>query len=501
MKTISRDQVIDRIKFENPWWKPPHQIDAYYQAMQPRAYFGQFYGLTIEKMPRRALILMGPRRVGKTVLIYHAIQRLIKKGADPRSLWYVTVESPIYNGLGLEELLNLASEASGIALDQEVYFFVDEIQYLREWEVHLKTLVDAYPRVKVVASGSAAAALRLKSNESGAGRFTDFLLPPLTFHEYLKLLKKSDLATVVKDNSSDFMMTSRDIGALNEAFLHYLNFGGYPEVIFSKQIQSDPGRYIRNDIIDKVLLRDLPSLYGIKDIQELNTLFTTLAYNTGDEVSLDGLSQNSGLAKNTLKRYIDYLEAAFLIKIVHRIDRTAKRFRRATHFKVYLTNPSMRSALFSPLGPDDPAMGNLVETAVFAQWFHSQNASLHYSRWNERNIEGEVDIVYIDERMKPMWAVEVKWSDEYASDWTKLASLRRFLSSHKLTTASVTTRTVSSVTRIDGAEVEFIPAALYCYLLGYNIIRAKSATAAAKRGARIRNEGIGKDDPVPQMAD
>jgi len=68
--------------------------------------------------------------------------------------------------------------------------FFNEIQYLKNWEVHLKAIVDSYPSVKCMVSGSAAAALRMKSLESGAGRFTEFLLPPLTFYEYLHLLKK-----------------------------------------------------------------------------------------------------------------------------------------------------------------------------------------------------------------------------------------------------------------------------------------------------------------------
>jgi len=61
---------------------------------------------------------------------------------------------------------------------------------------------------------------------------------------------------------------------------------------------------MRSDIIDKVLLRHLPSLYGISDVRELNSLFTLLAYNSGHEVSLDSLSKNSAVSKNTLKRYL-----------------------------------------------------------------------------------------------------------------------------------------------------------------------------------------------------
>ena len=66
-----------------------------------------------------------------------------------------------------------------------------------------------------------------------------------------------------------------------EQFIHYLNFGGYPEVVLSEKIQGDMGRYVKNDIVDKVLLRDLPSLYGIKDVQELNRFFTAFSVRPG----------------------------------------------------------------------------------------------------------------------------------------------------------------------------------------------------------------------------
>jgi predicted AAA+ superfamily ATPase len=102
--------------------------------------------------------------------------------------------------------------------------------------VHLKSLHDAGTKTRFVVSGSANAALGMGSRESGAGRFTDFLLPPLTFAEFLNL-------------------------------------------------------------------RDLPSLYGISDMRELNRLFTMLALNTGNEISLDALASKSAVSKNTLKRY------------------------------------------------------------------------------------------------------------------------------------------------------------------------------------------------------
>lgn len=413
---------------------------------------------------------MGPRRVGKTVLMFHAIQQLLQEGVRPQNIAYFSVDHPIYNGCSLESFLEDCSEASGVDYKTAVaHVFFDEIQYLREWEVHLKSLVDTYPNLRIVASGSAAAALKIKSTESGAGRFTDFLLPPLTFHEYLDLLGKTDLIdhSSVDDGRGGAFPTSTNIEALNTSFLHYLNFGGYPEVIFSEAIQADPGRFIKSDIIDKVLLRDLPSLYGIQDIQELNYLFTTLAFNTAGEISLEQLAQNAGVAKNTIKRYMEYLEAAFLIKVVHRIDRQGKRFQRANFFKVYLTNPSIRSALFSPLAESDAAMGSLAETGIFSQWFHMPEA-LSYARWDK----GEVDIVQALPGGSVSWAVEVKWSDRYVEHPHELRSMISFCRANKVPTVVVTTRTRFATKTIEGVTIRFIPTALYCYTVGLNLIKS-----------------------------
>jgi hypothetical protein len=423
---------------------------------------------------------MGPRRVGKTVMIYHAIQALLDDGVPPKSICYFSVDHPIYSGLSLEKLVRYYAQATGVEDKAEkTYVFFDEIQYLRDWEVHLKSLVDTYPNTKPVASGSAAAALRLKSRESGAGRFTDFLLPPLTFYEYLHLLDKTNLVEIrppsEEGGKQRFLVTN--IEALNEQFLLYLNFGGYPEVIFSPQIQADPARFIKSDIIDKVLLRDLPSLYGIADIQELNYLFTTLAFNTANEISLGELSKNSGVAKNTIKRYIEYLEAAFLIKLVHRVDHNAKRFRRANFFKVYLTNPSMRAALFSPLKADDHAVGPLAETSIFSQWFHSE-FRLYYARWHD----GEVDIVSLAPRQKVAWAVEVKWSDRYCDNPNELKGLLSFCKANKLKRVLVTSKTRTLTCNQSGIQVDFEPASIYCFKVGYNLIRWK------------------KDMPIPEQS-
>lgn len=475
MQTISDEDIIKRIRLENPWWDGKHVTSDLHRKWKPRAYLELFLPLVRDFSIRRAIVLMGPRRVGKTVMIHHTIQALLDSGFPPRSICYFSVDNPIYNTLRMDKFAAYYAKATGVDLEKEqVHMFFDEIQYLKSWETHLKSFVDTYPNIKTVVSGSAAAALRLKSEESGAGRFTDFLLPPLTFFEYLDLLEQGDLVRSGREAGSlktgNFFDT-KDIELLNEKFLYYLNFGGYPEVIFSKEIQSDPARFIKSDIIDKVLLRDLPSLYGISDIQELNYLFTTLAFNTAEEISLEGLSKNSGVAKNTIKRYIEYLEAAFLIKTIHRIDRNAKRFKRATHFKIYLTNPSMRAALFSPVAENDPALPHLAETAIYSQWFHSESTILHYARWKD----GEVDIVNLGRSDQgPIWVVEVKWSDRYCERPTELRSLIDFCIENRLSNPLVTSKTLTHTCEVSGIVLRFIPASIYCYTVGYNLIRRKN---------------------------
>lgn len=265
-----------------------------------------------------------------------------------------------------------------------------------------------------------------------------------------------------------FTYTTEAIDKLNEHFIDYINYGGYPEVSLSKSIQEDPGRYIRNDIIDKVLLRDLPILYGIEDIQELNSLFTYIAYNSGGEMSLDSISKSSGVAKNTIKKYISYLEAAFLIKIIHRIDNNGKVFQRANFFKIYLTNPSLRSALFSPIKETDPFAGNLVETAIFSQWYH-QSSPLYYARWDK----GEIDIVSLDSLQKPSWAVEIKWTNKLAEDKRELKNIILFCTQHKIKDPTITTYNIAKLEALDNLTLKFIPSSLYCYTVGRNVVRLK----------------------------
>jgi predicted AAA+ superfamily ATPase len=358
------------------------------------------------------------------------------------------------------------------------YVFFDEIQYLKDWERHLKVLVDSYPETKFIVSGSAAAALKWHSTESGAGRFTDFMLPPLTFQEYIHLKDMNHLiyngSIMYGEKQMPYCLT-HDIKALNKEFVHYLNFGGYPEVVLSEKIQSDMGRYVKSDIVDKVLLRDLPSLYGIKDVQELNRFFTYIAYNTGNEFSYETMCRESGIKKEMLKKYLEYLEAAFLIKVLNKVDVNAKRLKRIMNFKVYLTNTSLRTALFSPISETDSEMGNMVETAVLSQWMHREKLDLTYARWKDGRNEGEVDLVLVDDKKyKPVWGVEIKWSNRYFEKPNELTSLIKFCEANNFQNALVTSIDQTGVKQLDNLAFSFLPASIYSYNIGDITLKMKN---------------------------
>ena len=471
MLQVSEKEIEARLRLDNPWWNAKSL--TYYAELPRRAYLKPFCDLINDHSVNRAVVLLGPRRVGKTVMVHHAIHQLLEQGIEAGRILYLSLDTPVYTGLGLEKIVHFHAELQALKPEQPRYVFFDEIQYLKDWERHLKSLVDSFPQYRFVATGSAAAALRLKSRESGAGRFTDFMLPPLTFSEYISFIEKEALVEPDPDSERGYRATSSDaLQALNDEFINYLNYGGYPEAVFTERVRQDPGRFIKSDVIDKVLLRDLPSLYGISDIQELNSLFATLAYNTANELEMGRLSQNSGVVANTLARYLEYLEAAFLVRRIRRVDENARRFKRARGFKVYLTNPSIRTALFGPIDADHPAVGAMAETAVYSQWLHATSflERLYYARWKKGL---EVDLVGLAPGLRQAeWIVEVKWTDRFFERPAELKGVLAFAGNNALARPPVvTTRTRSGLKTVNGISLEFVPTSIHCYTIGRNVLQ------------------------------
>lgn len=474
MLNFPEEQILRRMVVDNPWWSNGTIFDDF-DVMKPRMFLHPFMELVTTLPKGRSVILLGPRRVGKTVMMFHTIKNLLAGGVPQRNILYLSVDAPLYSGMTLEEMVDCLFRASKSDSSADgYYFFFDEIQYLKDWERHLKVLCDSHRNIRFIASGSAAAALKMKSMESGAGRFTHFCLPPLLFCEYLSMVNEENL--VVSDTVGWFGKETSgydtvDITKLNERFIDYINFGGYPEVVSSMQLRTNMGRYIKEDIVDKVLLKDLPGLYGINDTRDLYRLFLHIVFRSGEEFSYEDLSKESGIRKETMRRYIEYLESAFLIKVLHKIDENARRFQRVTTFKIFVTNPSLFAAVFSPLTQSDAAFNHLVETAVFCQ-LGSYNDDLYYANWKKGRISGEVDFVLLNQiTQKIERAVEVKWSDRYFKNPSQLKSLLSFMSSNGLQQAVVTSVMDAGCKTMDCGNLNFVPTALYAYAKGMEVVK------------------------------
>jgi uncharacterized protein len=454
MEKIAKDEILNSIKRANPWWES--SAESSFEKLPKRTHFKKLYELTKQKSPVRALVLMGTRRIGKTVLLYQIIAELIKDGSDPKQILYLSLDNPVFRLNRLEEFFLWGADWAGTSKDEMTVFF-DEIQYLDNWEQQLKVLVDAYPETKFVVTGSAAAALNKSSKESGAGRFTNYLLPPLSFYEYV----------FIKGTIEKLPNKSIDLAKLNELYLEYLNFGGFPEAISEKKLREQPELYIGQDILDKVLGRDLPSIFGITNPNELHKLFASLAYNTSNEVSLDGIASTAGVSKADINKYLSFLEAAFLIWVVEKTDNKLKNFQRRTHFKIVLTNPSLRSAIFGKLQADAPALEGLAETAVYSQLrvFNGNLPLYKYAKWSRGGSKGEVDLVRVGKDDTVKAALEIKWSDQFANG-KKPKSLISFCKTNSLEYALMSSKTIFSETTFDRVVVHHYPTSYLCFVLG-----------------------------------
>jgi hypothetical protein len=132
----------------------------------------------------------------------------------------------------------------------------------------------------------------------------------------------------------------------------------------------------------------------------------------------------------------------------------------------------MHTGLFGAKSADYPEFGHLVETALFAQRFH-EDARLNYARWGSD--DSEVDLVECSQALKPVAALEIKWSDKYAERPEALKGLMKFVRANRLPTAWATTRTLVRQQSIDGAEIRQWPAAALAFHYGVRAVQGRLA--------------------------
>ena len=176
------------------------------------------------------------------------------------------------------------------------------------------------------------------------------------------------------------------------------------------------------------------------------------------------MAKAASTAKNTLRKYLDYLESAFLIRRLPRVDRQGRRFQRAVAFKVYLTSPCLYAALFGPVAPESEVFPRLAETALVGQWLGSSAmADLAYASWRG----GGIDLLSIGpESNKPNHIYEIDWADAHAGGSKGPKQLAGFVDgTNPAAKAIVLTRTTAGPAAMGGLDITMAPLSLYAYWL------------------------------------
>jgi predicted AAA+ superfamily ATPase len=259
-----------------------------------------FYNILENLKERQALIITGLRRIGKTTLLYQIIEKLLETEESNKILYFSFEES----SANLKEVLDFYEKYILKKVFEEssrVFIFLDEIQYCENWSSIIKQYYDLYPNIKFFISGSSSILLSKEALDKLAGRFFFFELKPLTFFEFLEMKK-------IKILEPEFF--SRRIESY---FFDYLRKAGFPEIVnWENEIKIV--EYIKNTIIDRVILRDLPIIFKTRDIVLLEKIMKFILSNPGAIININSLSRDWGESKITISNYLKFLEISLLIR-------------------------------------------------------------------------------------------------------------------------------------------------------------------------------------------
>lgn len=471
MSIISKEAILKVLSAYNPWWRTGTVNPKMSKTYKRFAFFEAIKRLEQPSL-RRTIILTGTRRVGKTTIQYQMIESLLSKGIAPQKIIFISMDHPMLKLSAFNDILECYHE--NIYAEQDVYYFFDEIQYASDWDRWLKTIYDMQPDTQVVATGSASPALIKGNQESGAGRWSVISVPTMSFYEYCELLgldtpqlpsnlKVTSLLHMTQQERTQIML---QLSKVQNYFIRYLQVGGFPELALSENdIMAQ--QIMREDVVDKVLKRDLPSLYNIRNATELERIFLYLCNVSSEIVSIDAITKElSGVSRPTVENYIQYLESANLIYQSWPVDMAGKKVLKAKP-KIYIADAAIRNAVLmdDSILTDPVQMGKIVETAVYkhvAAFYYQLATAVGYFRGGKKN--KEIDIVVDYPHIKNI-LIEVKYrenapipDDDAISELADTASAAIIVTKAANDFGSHKTKT--------GTEMLRIPAFAFLYLLG-----------------------------------
>lgn len=473
MEQISPSDILRRLEFDNPWWAFRSGTRVRFRHPPQRGFAREFAARALSDDLDVPLIAAGPAGAGKTIVLRQVLAAVVRSGVSPMRIAYLSLGAPVYSGEGLAALADRVLDRFTYGRDAKIFLFVDDLDYAEDGVAQLAALQKRLPNARLIASLSSGAP-RLTpgraevdgDGEQGGGAVDIRILPPLSFAEFMGFRRTdADLGGVLPEIGSSLPLDGPRLDRLNAEFARYIAFGGFPSGIAAKREDESPPALVRDALLHDILHRDLAAFAGLIEPRELGRLFAVLARNTGAEAAIEDLAKATGVAKNTLRKYLDFLEGAFLIRRVPRLNRDGQPFQRQVLFKVYLTSPTLYTALFGPVALDAPEHARLVETAVAAQAFASGLADrLAYASWKG----GMVDLILLDEAGgRPEDIFQMDWSGDVAASSKGPETMVNFaVRTNPDARMTILTRDRGGPARRGGLDLNMVPASVYAYWLG-----------------------------------
>ncbi len=431
---LTDEELLQVLVKMNPWWQTK-QVPKHLKKDKKRKIFGELQSFIAEE---RITSIIGLRRVGKTTLLYQLIDQLLEDESKENIL-YVSLDDVTL--IDLEEPVKRIFEVykNKVKKDEGMtYLFLDEIEFDETWELELKNIWDR-ENVKIFISGSSSLKIK-RSKESLVGRIHTVCLPPLSFYDFMSF---SGVELDIDDHRKEFQ--KRLLRGNEEAYdavencryelnllkedarsdlNRYLIRGGFPETFSVDKIDLWQ-RFLKEDVVDRVLFRDIPEIYDVRDRKLLVSLIQFVAAESSNLFSYNSLSQDLGARNETISNYMTYLENSFLIHI-HQNYTSSYQKRIRSRKKIYMADTGLRNAL---LNKDDEILSDAKEMGVemenliaiaLESLSERYDADLFY--WRDKY---EVDFVVEKEKPVP---IEVKYKEDIRT--SDLKGLKKFKEKH-----------------------------------------------------------------------
>ncbi len=307
------------------------------------------------------LVLHGSRQVGKTNIL-KLLQNQLEKENKPS--FYIDLEDEDnldQLNIGVEGLLKNIQTKSGLRfditkLDQKIYVFIDEIQYLEKPSKLLKLVADHHKYIQLIVSGSSSFAIKSKFSDSLAGRTIEFEIFNLSFEEFLRFKNITLNLPEVRNSIPHLKQTV-------ELYKEYMFFGGYPKVVLEPNIERK--KILLDQIKKTYVQKDIRDLAQIRDIKKFNNLLQVLSYQTDGLLNIAQVCDICSLNRETVEKYIFLLENTYILKLLTPFSQN-KQVEISKAPKVFFYDTGLSQILnYRQLNTN--LVGNIFENSVFVE--------------------------------------------------------------------------------------------------------------------------------------